>query len=172
MNPKEAAAKYSLNQLSSKDIYRIADQWLVDGIFTDSINEISMEREPIFSVVGVLFENALEELGHCIPSRVEAAKYLIKVTLTRMVEEEIDLMEGANYIYWELHHSVTDVLPDIEHVGSNLGLGAIFCWLREIWDCRDGSMILYYVDLPREKAEAKFLEHLREESIKWLEKNA
>ena len=70
--------------------------WLVKGIFTDSLNEISMERDPFFSVVGPLFENTLEEIGQSIPNRVEAAKYLIEVTLRQVVEGKIDLMEGAN----------------------------------------------------------------------------
>ena len=52
--------------------------------------------------------------------------------------------------------------------GDNLGLQYVFCWLREIWDCRDGSMILYHTNLPRDQAEAKFFEHLRESAADWL----
>ena len=67
---------------------------------------------------------------------------------------------------------VEDELPDGEHLGTNLGFEHIFCWLREIWDCRDGSMILYHTDLPREEAERKFLEDLKHEAENWLEAKA
>ena len=67
-----------------------------------------------------------------------------------------------------MHHELTDEFPDAEYLGDNLGLQNVFCWLREIWDCRDGSMILYHADLPRDQAEDKFFEHLRESATDWL----
>ncbi len=42
-----------------------------------------------------------------------------------------------------------------KYLGDSLGLEHIFCWLREIWDYRDGSRIVYYTDLARAKAEKK-----------------
>ncbi len=50
-----------------------------------------------------------------------------------------------------------------------MGFEKIFCWLREIWDCRDGSRLLYYTDLPRSEANIKFQEHLIEEVAVWLD---
>lgn len=85
-----------------------------------------------------------------------------------MVSGEIDLMVGANFLYWDVHHEITDELPDGKYLGGNLGFEHIFCWLREVWDCRDGSRILYYTDLPRDEAEVKFLIHLKEEAEAWL----
>jgi hypothetical protein len=52
-------------------------------------------------------------------------------------------------MYLDLHPDYMKIIPEEEFLGSNLGVKAIFCWLREIQDCRDGSMILYYGDLPR-----------------------
>ncbi len=118
--------------------------------------------------VGPLFECAIRELGIEIPTRIEAAKIVTKDTIQKMISGEIDLMNGANFLYWDIHHEITDDLPDGEYLGSNLGLEFVFCWLREIWDCRDGSMILYHTDLPREQAELKFLDHLKDEAKKWL----
>lgn len=122
--------------------------------------------------VGPLFEKAIQELGIEIPSRVEAAKFAAKDTIQKMVSGEIDLMTGANFLYWDIHHEISEDLPDGEYLGSNLGLEYIFCWLREVWDCRDGSMILYHTDLPRDQAEVKFLDHIKEEAEKWLAKSA
>jgi len=142
---------------------------LEQEIYADSLNFITMESDPIMADVGPLFESAMKELGLEIPSKVESARLLTKDTVQKMVSGEMDLMEAANFLYWDIHHEITDELPDGEYLGTNLGLEHLFCWLREIWDCRDGSIILYHTDLPREEAEVKFLEHLREEAKKWLE---
>lgn len=172
MKPQVAISHYKLGKLSSKSIVSLANAWLEDGIYTDSLNYIVMESNPLMVDVGPLFESAIKELGLEIPTKVEAAQFAAKDTIQKMVSGEIDLMEGANFLYWEVHHEVTDELPDGKYLGSNLGLEHIFCWLREIWDCRDGSMILYHTDLPRDKAEVKFMEHLKEEAVKWLASKA
>ena len=172
MKPETAIAHYKLGKLSSEEIVKLADSWLEQGLFTDSINLIAMERNPVMSDVGPMLEKAIAELELPLPTKVEAAKFAAKDMIERMVSGKIDLMEGATFLYCDIYHEVTDELPDGTYVGTNLGLEHIFCWLREVWDCRDGSRILYYCDLPREQAEQKFLEHLREESKKWLENHA
>jgi len=172
MKPETAIAHYNLGKLSSEDIVKLADLWLTQGLFTDSINLIAMEKTPVMSDVGPMLENAIAELDLPIPTKVEAAKIASKDVIEKMVSGEIDLVEGANFLYWDIHHAITDELPDETYLGTNLGFEHIFCWLREVWDCRDGSLLLYYTDLPREQAEQKVLEHLREESNKWLENQA
>jgi hypothetical protein len=172
MNPELAISHYMLGKLTSKSIVGLANSWLENGIYTDSLNFILMETNPVMVDVGPLFESVIKELGLEVPTKVEAAKFVAKDTVQKMVSGEIDLMEGANFLYWEIHHEVIDELPDGKYLGSNLGLEHIFCWLREIWDCRDGSMILYHTDMPRKKAEVKFMEHLKEEAVKWLASKA
>jgi hypothetical protein len=63
---------------------------------------------------------------------------------------------------------VSEDHPDEKYLGDSLGLEYLFCWLRELWDCRDGSIILHYTDLPRSEAEVKFKQHLFEASQTWL----
>ncbi|MCL9783872.1 hypothetical protein M9194_20835 [Vibrio sp. S4M6] len=168
MTPSTAAAHYSLNKFSSHQLVDLANTWLEESIFTDSINYLAMAKDPVMAEVAPLFESSISELGLSIPSRIDAAIYLAIETAENMLSGNTDLVEGASYLYWNIHHEITDVLPDKEHIGTNLGLEYVFCWLREIWDCRDGSHINYYQDLPREQAKEKFIEHLREESEKWL----
>ncbi|MFZ6672460.1 hypothetical protein [Undibacterium sp. Xuan67W] len=172
MKPEVAISQYKLGKLSSHAIVSLANSWLNQGIYTDSLNSIFMEENASMAEVGPLFEKAIQELGIEIPSRVEAAKFAAKDTIQKMVSGEIDLMTGANFLYWDIHHEISEDLPDGEYLGSNLGLEYIFCWLREVWDCRDGSMILYHTDLPRDQAEVKFLDHIKEEAEKWLAKSA
>ncbi|EOX3413538.1 hypothetical protein ACPFUN_003587 [Vibrio cholerae] len=172
MKPEIAISKYKLGLLSSEEIVQLADLWLTQGIFTDSLNFLAMELYPVMATVGPMFEKAIIELGLTVPSKIEAAKYLARDTIEKMVSGEIDLMVGANFLYWDVHHEITDELPDGKYLGSNLGFEHIFCWLREVWDCRDGSRILYYTDLPRDEAEVKFLIHLKEEAEAWLANQA
>jgi len=172
MKPEVAISHYKLGKLSSSEIVDLANSWLEDGVYTDSLNYIVMEQSPLMVDVAPLFESAIRELGLEVPGKIEAAKYAARDTIQKMVSGEIDLMVGANFLYCDIHHEIEDELPDGEYLGTNLGLEHIFCWLREVWDCRDGSMILYHTDLPREQAEAKFLEHLKEEAEKWLAKKA
>lgn len=172
MKPEIAILKYKLGLLSSGDIVKLADLWLTQGIFTDSLNRLEMELNPILATVGTIFEQAIIELGITVPSKIEAAKLLARDTIEKMVSGEIDLMVGANFLYWNIHHKITDELPDRQYLGSNLGFEHMFLWLREVWDCRDGSRILYYTDLPRDEAEVKFLTHLKEEAEAWLANHA
>ncbi len=170
MKPIEAYSRYVLGKLSSDSIVTAADSWLASELYSESLGELSCVANPIMSDVGPLFETAMHELNIGKPTREEAAKLLIKNTLMGIVAGEVDPIEGASFLYEDVHDELTDELPDKEYLGDNLGLEGIFCWLREIWDCRDGSMLLYYTNLPRHEAELKFIEHLVEESREWLEK--
>jgi len=172
MEPELAIAHYKLGQLSSDMIVNLANTWLDQGIYTYSLNCIFMCDHPIMAEVGPLFEEAMRELGLEIPTRIDAVKSLLRDTMQKMVSGEIDLMEGANFIAWNIYPEVEEDLPKGEYLGSNLGLEYIFCWLREVWDCRDGSTIFYYTHLPRDQAEIQFLRHIKEECEKWLVKHA
>ncbi len=160
---------FKLNQISSEDIVMITNDWLNDGLYTKSLGEFVFISNPIMSEVAPIFQQTMNELGLNEPTRLEAAKTVIQMKLEKLVERVISPEEGASFIYWHVYHELLNEFPDKEFVGDNLGLENIFCWLREIWDCKDGSMILYHTDLPRSEAEKKFEEYLIEEAQKWLE---
>ena len=171
MEYTESYSLYKLDKLDVKSLISLANEWLNNGIYTDSLNDLCWLDNPVIEEAGPIFEKAMLELGVKEQSRLEAAQNLITIELKRIVNKEISAEKGASFIYWEVHHEITSEIPDNEYVGDNLGLEHIFCWLREIWDCNDGSMILYHSDLSRPEAEKKFISYLIEESIKWLEKN-
>ena len=170
MKPKEAYALYILNNLNSNEIVELANEWLLNGFFTDSLTDLIFEKEPEMYIVGPMFEALMEELNIPSLTRLEAAHIAIKRILTRIVNKEIEPRVGASSIYYDVWSEIEEEYPAIKYLGDSLGLEFIFCWLREIWDCRDGSMILYYSDLPRDQAEQKFEEHLIEEARNWLTK--
>lgn len=169
MKPIEAFSLYKLGKLSSDRIVSQSNIWIENEKYTESLGELCLTVNPIMSDVGPLFKKAMQELQIKEPTRFEAANILIRVTLERIVNNEIEADEGASFLYWDVHHELLDEFPDKEYVGDSLGLEHIFCWLREIWDCRDGSMLLYHTDLPRPEAEKKFKEHLVEEAKKILD---
>ncbi len=171
MKPDEANARFVLGKLSSGTILDLANAWIEDGIYSNSLGELCTIVKPIMSDVGPLFVSAMRELGKSKPSRREAAIVVIESALKRVSGGCTNPLKEAEFLYWDVHHELTGEIPDKEYVGDNLGLEHLFCWLREIWDCRDGSMILYHTDLPREKAELKFFEHLQEAATDWLRDN-
>ena len=168
IEPDEAYALYILNNLNSSKIVELAITWLLNGLFTDSLNDLFWEKEPEMYVVGPMFEKLMEELDIPTLTRIEAANIVILSTLTRIVQKEIEPEVGASSIYYDVWGEVEEEYPVIKYLGDSLGLEYKFCWLREIWDCRDGSMIICYSDLPRDQAEKKFEEHLIEEAQNWL----
>jgi len=170
MEPIEAFALYRLGKLSSDQIVSLADAWLCEGVFTDGINELSGSTNSVMADIAPIFERTMSELNEPSLTKFDAAIVLVKMKLEGIVSNTIDPEEGASFLYWNVHHEITNEYPDKEYSGDNLGLENVFFWLREIWDCNDGSMILYHTDLPREKAELKFREHLIEEAENWLSK--
>ena len=168
MEPIEAYALHILRKLNSDKIVELANSWILCGFFTDSLNDLCWETKPEMYVVAPMFEKAIGELSIEPITRFEAANIVIEKTLTRIIKKELEAEVGACFIYNEVWGEVEKEYPVIKYLGDSLGLEHIFCWLREIWDCRDGSRILYYTDLPREQAAEKFKEHLMEEAQNWL----
>lgn len=163
ISPQSAYARYRIGQLHSRDIVAVAHVWLSRGIYTDSLSELSFLNNPQMAEVAPLFEKASLELGIAMSTREDAAKYLVNETLQQIAAGTVDPVNGASYLY-ELHLEMQNELPDLEYVGDSLGLENLFAWLREVWDCRDGSLILYYTDLPRAEAESRFVAHIRDEA--------
>ena len=172
MKPDEAQARFRLGMFTSDALVALADSWLEQGMFTESLGHLFSIKNAEMADVGPLFESALKELGEPDFTRQEAANVLAKITLHQIATGEVNAVEGAEFLYWKVHQAITDELPVHKYLGDNLGLEEVFCWLREIWDCRDGSMILYHMDLPRDQAEAKFIEHLIEAARNWRNKTA
>ena len=170
MNPKEAYARYRIGKLTTDKMIELANSWLEEGLYSFHLAEMITEQNPVFEETSLIFEKAIADFGIDTQTPLESATALTQFTLQNIVDGNIPPDEGASYLYWDVHHSIVSEYPDKQYLGDNLGLEYVFCWLREIWDCRDGSMILYHTDLPRDQAEVKFREHLVEEAEKLLEK--
>lgn len=163
-------AYYVLDFVLSSELPKLADSWITQGFYTDSILELSLEPQYGYSLADSKFKAVLEDKNIKLPTRVKASWIISKSTIEQMIDGSLELEKGANFLYWNIYREIEKELPKGEYVGSSMGFEQIFCWLREIWDCRDGSIIICHADLPREEAEKKFLEYLEEEIIKWNER--
>tara|TARA_Y100000296_G_C5095774_1_gene217276 strand:+ start:534 stop:767 length:234 start_codon:yes stop_codon:yes gene_type:complete len=77
MSPKEAYALYILNDLYGEQIVKLANQWILTGLFTDSLNDLCWEKEPEMYIVGSIFENLVKELNNSPLTRIEATNLII-----------------------------------------------------------------------------------------------
>jgi hypothetical protein len=88
----------------------------------------------------------------------------LKYYLELISEGELAPYEGMRLIDNDISKIAMDTHPNKKFVGDGLGLERVYTWYRELQDAQDGSMLLYYNDLPIEKAVGKFEEHLIEEA--------
>jgi len=170
LQPREAFAHHRLGRLSADAIVGLAEAWIGSGVEAPSLTELRGIRSPSLADVGPVFERAMRELNVAEPSRADAARFLVRCTLERIVAGDLDPFEGAEIVH-DVHCDVQEELPDREYYGDSLGTQWVECWLREIWDCRDGSVLFYHADLPRDQAELKFRQYLLDAARAWLEEH-
>ena len=69
-----------------------------------------------------------------------------------------------------IYRNAPDDFKNGQFLGDGLKIEHCYTWYRELEDAEDGSMLLYYSDLPKKEAISKFREHLIEEAAKALER--
>ena len=108
MSPKEAYALYILNDLYGEQIVKLANQWILTGLFTDSLNDLCWEKEPEMYIVGSIFENLVKELNNSPLTRIEATNLIIQKILNQIVNKEIKPEVGGSYVYNYIWSEVED----------------------------------------------------------------
>ncbi|UII26903.1 hypothetical protein LVD15_00255 [Fulvivirga maritima] len=111
----------------------------------------------------------LSELQIDLPTKMEAANILLNFYMRLMVAEPPRAFELMTKIK-------NDIVDSFEwpqestnkYLGEELGLQHLYTWYRELQDLEDGSMLLYYNELPRTEQKKKFEKHLVEEARNWL----
>ena len=160
--PLEAAGLFALDLLPSSAMPELALRWLTEGMDTPTMRILAGESSPIMSEVAPLFTATLEELSVAVPGRIAVTMMLLEAYVRRIATGALDPYEGMARIDQDL--ADCSVFPDAKYVGDGLGLERMYTWYREIQDLEDGTMLLYYTDLPREEAGRRFREHLVEEA--------
>lgn len=169
MVPIEAFALYKLNLLSGEEIYSFANDKLNEGVYTDSLNDIFAESDHSLYVLGPIFESAMEQLSVPQLSKYEASILLIRCNAEKVLKHVKSPKESAEFLYYKVHRNMVSEVPDKSYLGDNLGLDNVFAWLRELWDCMDGSMLLRFNDLPRDSAKDKIMSELTNSFRDWLQ---
>ena len=89
-----AAARYALGLLESWDLPRLADQALDEGEYSPELADVALDRQPVMSTVGPLFERALAQAGVELPAKDAAVWTLLRSTLKKVAERELPPVEG------------------------------------------------------------------------------
>lgn len=121
------AAKWALGLLPSDALPRLATAALEAGLDTPSLRLVAGELHPTRDETGVLFDEALDELGVDVPDRSRAALIVAKEYATQIADGIVSPFQGARQI-WELHVDAEGVLE----------LGPFVYWASE-WQEADTS---------------------------------
>ena len=175
MNFIEKIANYRLGNISRSQFPDIAMTALNENIESDSILILAgmSDRDNTFELEQY-FNKSLEELNISLPDKLISAKILIRYYLNEIILNQNEVFKIMQIIDNEIYKQVDWVselnISRKEFVGEELGLERMYTWYRELQDFEDGSMLLYYNDLPKEKQKDKFEEHLIVEAKELKEK--
>jgi hypothetical protein len=174
-SPREAAALFQLNVLVASEIRTLCDRWLLDDLDRGSSDVAWIAAEPSAAMdeIRAPFERALRVLSGPPPSIEEAAIIAVRLYVEAIADGCVPPYEGMAAIDKDLDKQFLDAEralignPEIssrdaeQYVGHALGLQSLYIWYRELQDADDGSMLLYYNELPREQQLSKFQEELQ-----------
>ena len=119
------AAKWALGLVPAEALPRLATNALEAGLDTPALRLVAGELHPTRDETGVLFDEALDELGVKVPDRSRAALIVAKDYATQIADGTLSPYQGARQI-WELH---------VEAEGA-LELGPFVYWASE-WQQAD-----------------------------------
>lgn len=171
MNFIEKISNYRLGNFSRKHLPDIALTGLNENIETDSLIILAgmSEYDNSFELEQY-FNTSIDELGISLPDKLISAKILISYYIDEMIKNPSQaynfMVTIDNEIYKQVDWESELNLNGKKYVGEELGLERLFTWYRELQDFNDGSMLLYYNDLPKDKQKEKFNMHLIEEATK------
>ena len=117
MDTKLLAAYWSLGQLKSEALPRIAQEALEAGLDVPSLRILAGEKNPTMSDAAPLFEHALFELGVPIPPQREAAIQIARCHAEAIVSGILSPIEGARRIIGEAYRYCDELTELLGFVG-------------------------------------------------------
>lgn len=171
MNFIEKIANYCLGHFKRNHFPDIAMTALKEGIESESLYILAGMNDRDDTIeLQQYFDSSLDELGITLPDKYTSARLL----LSHYLNEIITRPEKAYKTMSIIDNQITEQidwkkelgLTDKKYVGEELGLEKVYTWYRELQDFEDGSMLLYYNELPRLKQKEKFEIHMIEEAKK------
>ncbi|MBN1113272.1 MAG: hypothetical protein JXA53_10215 [Bacteroidales bacterium] len=169
MNFIEKIANYCLGNLQRNHFPEIAMTALNEGIESESLYILAgmNDMDNTFELQQY-FDNCLNELGLTLPDKYTSAQLLLNYYLNKMIIEPdtayktMSIIDNqiTKQVDWEKELELTDK----KYVGEELGLEKIYTWYRELQDFEDGSMLLYFNELPRQEQKEKFEIYMIEEA--------
>ncbi|MEP3388855.1 MAG: hypothetical protein ABJO02_11745 [Reichenbachiella sp.] len=173
MNFQQKLADYVLENRTTSQIPDIAITGMAEGLESDSLIILAgmNDRDNTFELQQY-FEQMLLELKLELPNKLSAANTLITFHLERMINEPEQSFEIMTTIKNQVDDSFDWPMENTtKYLGEELDLHHLYTWYLELQDLEDGSLILYYTDIPEFEQKRKFEEHLIEEAKNWLNRN-
>lgn len=165
MNFREKIAYYCLGNYNRSHFPNFAQTAIEEGFESESILILASmsDRENVFELQQY-FDASLRELNISLPSKYLSAQILLIYYLNTMIDNPIcayDFMiKIDNEIMKQVDWASELAMSKTQYVGQELGLEKIYTWYRELQDFEDGSMLLYYNNLSRNKQKEKLIEEL------------
>lgn len=171
---KEKISNYVLENISVSQLPQIGLIGLEEDLESESLNILAgmNEKDNSFEIEEY-YKKALAELKFEEPNKLDAGKILLIHYLKRMVLQPNYafqyMVKIDNEIYKQINWGSIQKEKS-KYVGEELGLEKLYTWYREIQDWKEGSRLLYFNELPKEKQKLKFEENLIKEAKELLEK--
>jgi hypothetical protein len=93
------AAAYRLKIVRSAEIKAAAEAAIVEGQYSEALDEIASSHEPILSDVGPLFETVLGERGQALPEPLAAARTVTICLLRRVARGELPPQDAMHVLF-------------------------------------------------------------------------
>ncbi|WP_041628033.1 hypothetical protein [Owenweeksia hongkongensis] len=176
MNFQEKISDFVLGNRTISQTPDIALTALNEGIESKSIIILAgmSDRDSPFELQQY-FDHALRETKITLPTKLDAARKLVKYYLKQLISAPQEtysiLIKLDNKVYKTTQWNITNPELPSTCIGEELGLHHLYTWYRELSDFNDGSRLLYYNDLPRDKQKEQFETRAMEEAHKWLKLN-
>lgn len=121
-----ALAQYVVGDIQTDDLPSIATHALVAGYTSISLAALAgAERATTPAELRELLDEALSELGLCLPDLVTAAVLLKRSYARRVVSAQLAPRDGAARIV-ELYYAVSHLLPDRAYAADGFDIVALF----------------------------------------------
>jgi len=131
-------ARYAAGRLSTEDLVEYADRKLVEGAYSDHLVAILDETIKNWDTISPLFELAVRDLGHSIPSFENAISQLVRYHIGLIAAGNVDPLLQLSILWRDIDRF--DLHKDVRnYVGDAIGVEALYGLYFAVDDLNDSS---------------------------------
>ncbi len=141
MHLNESTAAHVLGFLPPEKLPGVAAAWLEGGLDSKSLAVLAGETsrsDP--HLLRSLFESALRELGHPLPTPIHAGEVLKRHYASQVAGGEIPPRQGARFIVERVFREIDELLPPGEYLGESFGIARLVGLFYNYDDVEDDDL--------------------------------